>query len=52
MNQLLQHLTMGGYALYVWPAYGLFVFVFLMNFFSLQWKKKQTRRLLQQWFKH
>jgi heme exporter protein D len=51
MNQFLEWLAMGGYSMYIWPAYGLVCLVFLMNLLGLKWKKKQTRQELQQWFK-
>lgn len=51
MNPFLQWLTMGGYSLYVWPAYGLLGVVLLMNLLGIKWKRKQTRQKLQQWFK-
>lgn len=51
MNQLVEWLAMGGYSLYVWPAYGLVAVVLVMNILGMKWKKKQTRQKLQQWFK-
>lgn len=51
MNQFLDWLAMGGYSIYVWPAYGLVFFVLAMNLLGMKWKKKQTRHKLQQWFK-
>ena len=51
MNQFFNWLAMGGYSLYVWPAYGIVFAVLLMNLFSMKWKKKLTRQKLQQWFK-
>lgn len=50
MSQFLQWLTMGGYFMYVWPAYGLVGIVLVMNLLSVKWKKKQARQRLQQWF--
>lgn len=51
MNPFLQWLTMGGYSLYVWPAYGLLGVILLINLIGIKWKRKQTRQKLQQWFK-
>jgi heme exporter protein D len=48
MNQFLEWLAMGGYSIYVWPAYGV---VLVMNLLGIKWQKKQTRQKLQQWFK-
>lgn len=51
MRHFFDWLAMGGYSLYVWPAYGLVCFVLAMNFFAVKWKKKQTQRRLKQWLK-
>ncbi len=51
MNQLMEWASMGGYSLYVWPAYGLVSAVFIMNIVSVRDKKKKTWCQLQQWFK-
>ena len=41
---------MGGYALYVWPAYGVVVSVLgVMAFHTLQ-QKKRTRKVLRRWY--
>jgi heme exporter protein D len=42
---------MGGYALYVWPAYGLALGLLVMNFIMVKQQKMSIRRKLQQWFK-
>ncbi len=51
MNQFMQWLSMGGYASYIWPAYGLVGIVLVMNIVGIKWQKKQTRLELQRWFK-
>jgi heme exporter protein D len=51
MNQFFEWLKMGGYSIYVWPAFGLVWIVLVMNLLGVKWKKKQTRQKLQQWFK-
>lgn len=51
MNQLLQWLAMGGYAIYVWPAYGLVFVVMIMYLFGIKWQAKRARKLLQLWIK-
>lgn len=51
MNRFLEWLTMGGYSIYVWTAYGLVCVVLVMNLLGMKWKRKQTRHKLQQWFK-
>lgn len=50
MNQFLEWMAMGGYSLYVWPAYSAVFFVLIMNVLGVKWKRKQTRQKLQQWF--
>lgn len=37
--------TMGGYAYYVWPAYGVVLVVMLVNGF---WPGRQRRKLLEE----
>lgn len=51
MNQLFDWLAMGGYSLYVWPAYGIVCAVLVMNLFGIKWQKERTRQKLQRWFK-
>jgi heme exporter protein D len=51
MNQVVDWLAMGGYSIYVWPAYGLVCTVLVMNILGMKWQRKQTRQKLQQWFK-
>ena len=45
MSKLLMH----GYALYVWPAYGLVFGVLIYNVVRARWRSKQIGRLLVQW---
>ena len=52
MNQFLQWLSMGGYALYVWSAYGLVVFVLVLNIWGIKWQQKKTHKQLKRWYKH
>lgn len=51
MNALLQWLDMGGYAWYVWPAYGIFCVFLVMNLLEIRVLQKRTRQKLTQWFK-
>jgi heme exporter protein D len=51
MNQLWEWLDMGGYSLYVWPAYGAVCVVLVMNLLGIKWQKTRTRQKLQRWFK-
>jgi len=51
MNQLLEWFAMGGYSVYVWPAYGLVSITLVSAFISVRIQKKHTQQKLQQWFK-
>jgi heme exporter protein D len=51
MNQLFEWVSMGGYSMYVWPAYGLVCAVLLINIVSIKWQKARTQKKLNQWFK-
>lgn len=51
MNELMEWLSMGGYSIYVWPAYGLVCFVLVVNLLGIKLQSKRTREVLQQWFK-
>lgn len=51
MSQFLHWLAMGGYSIYIWPAYGLLCVVLLMNLLGIKWQQTHTRKKLQQWFK-
>ncbi|MFI4963223.1 MAG: heme exporter protein CcmD [Legionellales bacterium] len=42
---------MGGYSLYVWPAYSLVAVVFIGNVLAIKRRKHRTRNFLQRWFK-
>ena len=44
-------LAMGRYGLYVWPAYGLVVFIFMLHIVGFKWHHQKIRRALQRWFK-
>ncbi len=50
MTAFFKWFTMGGYALYIWPAYALVVGVLLGNFWSIKTHKKRTRQFLTRWF--
>ena len=51
MNQFMQWLAMGGYSIYIWPAYGLVCVVLIMNLLGIKFQRVRTRKKLQQWFK-
>ncbi|MDI9818585.1 MULTISPECIES: heme exporter protein CcmD [unclassified Legionella] len=51
MNQFLKWWAMGGYSIYIWPAYGLVCVVLVMNILGIKFQRAQARKKLQQWFK-
>jgi heme exporter protein D len=51
MKQFLHWFAMGGYSLYVWPAYGLAALVLLINILSVKFQSARVRKKLQNWFK-
>lgn len=48
MSQFTNWLAMGGYANYVWPAYGLVCLVLVLTWSSIKWQRRQIRKQLQQ----
>lgn len=51
MEQFINWCNMGGYSMYVWPAYGLVLGVLLVNFLGIKRQKIRTREKLHLWFK-
>lgn len=51
MNSFYEWLNMGGYGLYVWPAYALAAMVFTLNFWGMSVQKNRVRQRVQQWYK-
>lgn len=51
MSQLWQWFSMGGYSVYVWPAYGLVGVVLVINLLGMKAQRNNTRQKLQHWFK-
>lgn len=51
MSQFFAWLDMGGYSMYVWPAYGLVAIVLVMNLLGIKRQKAKTQQKLQRWFK-
>lgn len=39
-------LNMGGYGLYVWPAYLITVLVFCINLYVVFYEKKQVKKMI------
>lgn len=51
MTYLINWLAMGGYAAYVWSAYGIVGLVFIVQVLANKRHQRQTRRLLRHWLK-
>jgi len=51
MNTLLNSLDMGGYALYVWSAYGLVFGALLMTTLSSVYQGKLLQKRLRRWLR-
>lgn len=51
MSHFVRWLAMGGYSIYVWPAYGVVAVVLVMNLLGMKWQRNRTRQKLQHWFK-
>lgn len=47
-----QLFDMGGYGLYVWPAYGITLFVFGINLFLALYEKRQAKKMIAQFNNH
>ncbi len=52
MSTLTNWFNMGGYAGYVWPAYGAVLFVFVGHVLYAKQQKKRVLRDLKRWSKH
>lgn len=51
MSHVIQWMTMGGYFIYIWPAYGIVFFVLAVNLIRTVRQKKRTFTLLNRWYK-
>lgn len=51
MSDYVHILNMGGYALYVWPAYGLVLLALVTHLIALRRQRLRTFKKLKQWFK-
>ncbi|WED41789.1 heme exporter protein CcmD [Legionella cardiaca] len=51
MSQFMHWWSMGGYSMYVWPAYGLVCIVLGIHVFGIRSQRLRTITKLQQWFK-
>ncbi|NCT56626.1 MAG: heme exporter protein CcmD [Legionella sp.] len=49
MHAFITWLDMGGYAAYVWPAYGTVLMVLLVHVFQTRGEHKRTLRTLRRW---
>lgn len=44
------HLNMGGYGIWLWPAYGITGFIFILNIFFACHEKKNIQQNIQKQF--
>lgn len=51
MNPVMNWLSMGGYSIYIWPAYLLVSAVLLFNVLAVNRGAAQTKKKLLQWYK-
>lgn len=51
MQTWLNWLDMGGYAFYVWSAYGCFSGIFLMHILDIKKQRRMIRKKLQAWYR-
>lgn len=51
MNSFYNWIAMGGYAGYVWSAYGVACAVLALNLISITLQKKHMQKKLRLWFK-
>ncbi|WP_115336920.1 heme exporter protein CcmD [Legionella londiniensis] len=42
---------MGGYSIYVWPAYGAVCIVLVMNLLGIKWQRRRILNKLKFWLK-
>ncbi|MDF1683160.1 MAG: heme exporter protein CcmD [Legionellaceae bacterium] len=49
MHALLTWFDMGGYAAYIWPAYGAVMVVLMTHVFQTRAARKRTLRKLRSW---
>ena len=51
MNLIVQWFSMGGYAAYVWSAYGLVLGMLALNLIHTKKQSKAIQKHLKDWFK-
>lgn len=49
MHAFFTWLDMGGYAAYIWPAYGIVLLVLLAHVFKTREEHQRTLRMLRRW---
>ena len=49
MSPFMQWVSMHGYAVYVWPAYGLVGLVLVSNAVRSVWQKTRTHHVIRLW---
>ena len=51
LDNLIHWLSMGGYSLYVWPAYGLVGVMLVINILGIKIQNRKSHKKLLDWFK-
>lgn len=49
MSQINLWLTMGGYGMYIWPAYGITCFILIVHIIDIRHQRKRIHKKLRQW---
>lgn len=50
MSGFMQWLGMGGYSMYVWPAYAVVCGVLILNLVAIKLQRKSIHKKLKRWF--
>lgn len=50
MSQLMQWVSMHGYALYIWPAYGIVTGALIWTLFDHKRQKEHVYKQLKKWY--
>jgi len=51
LDNLIHWLSMGGYSIYVWPAYGLVFAMLVVNILGIKTQNSKSRKKLLDWIK-
>lgn len=51
LTHFFRWLTMGGYSIYIWPAYSIVSVILVMHLLGIKCNRVKTHKRLLQWFK-